>query len=77
MVEDISKHGAKLRIGAAQIADENAWLVIGDFGPIAVRVVWRRRDRAGVQFNSSQPRDLDLVMMTAAKDNLWQPRRAR
>jgi hypothetical protein len=66
-VEDISRHGAKLRIGAAQIADENVWLVVGEFGPIAGRVRWRCRDHAGVQFNASQPWGLDLVMMTAAQ----------
>jgi hypothetical protein len=75
-VEDISRHGAKLRIGAAQISDANVWLVIRDFGPVAARVVWRRRDHAGVQFNSSQPWVLDLVMK-AAKDNFWPPRTAR
>jgi hypothetical protein len=75
-VEDISRHGAKVRIGVAQIADENVWLVIRDFEPIAARVMWRRRDRAGVQFTSSQPRDLDLVIM-AAKDKLWLARRVR
>jgi hypothetical protein len=75
-VEDISRHGAKLRIGAAQGADENVLLVIGDFGPVAARVVWRVRGRAGVQFNSSQPWVLDLVMK-AAKDNQWPPRTAR
>jgi PilZ domain-containing protein len=75
-VEDISSHGAKLRIGAAQIADANVWLVIGDFGPIAARVMWRRGNRAGVQFTSSQPWALDLVMKPD-KDNLWPPRKAR
>ena len=75
-VEDISRHGAKLRIGAAQIADENVWLVIRDFGPVAAQVVWRLRDRAGLHFNSSQPWALDLVMK-AAKDNFWSPRTAR
>jgi hypothetical protein len=72
-VEDISRHGAKLRIGAAQIADENVCLVVGDFGPVAARMVWRHRDRAGLQFKSSQPWALDLVMK-AAKDNRWPPR---
>jgi hypothetical protein len=72
-VEDISRHGAKLRIGVAQVADENVSLVIGDFGPVAARLVWRVRDRAGVQFKSSQPWVLDLVMK-AAKDNQWPPR---
>jgi hypothetical protein len=67
-VEDISRHGATLRIGAAQIADETVWLVVGDFGPIAGRVTWRHGDRAGVQFNPSQAWGLDLAMMTAAKD---------
>ena len=76
-VEDISRRGAKLRIGASQIAYDNVWLVIRDFGPIAARVRWRSRDCAGVQFNSNQTSDLDLMMMTAAKDNLWPPRKAR
>jgi hypothetical protein len=75
-VEDISRRGAKLRIGTAQITDDNVSIVIGDFGAVAARVVWRLRDRAGVQFNSSQPWVLDLVMK-AAKDNLWPPRTAR
>jgi PilZ domain len=75
-VEDISRHGAKLRIGGAQVADENVCLVIGGFGPVAGRVMWHRRDRAGVQFNSGQPWILDLVMK-AAKDNRWPPRTAR
>jgi hypothetical protein len=66
-VEDISRHGAKLRIGAAQIADETVWLVVGNFGPIAGRVRWRHQDCAGVQFNATQPWGLDLAMMTAAK----------
>jgi hypothetical protein len=52
------------------------WLVIRDFGPVAARVVWRRRDRAGLHFNSSQPWALDLLMK-AAKDNFWPPRTAR
>jgi hypothetical protein len=67
-VEDISRHGAKLKLGTAQIADETVWLVVGDFGPIAGRVRWRHGDRAGMQFNASQPRGLDLAMMTAAPD---------
>jgi hypothetical protein len=75
------RHGTKSRlcwatsIGgiAAQRADENVLLVIGDFEPVAARVVWRLRDPAGVQFNSSQPWVLDLVM-NAAKDNQWPPR---
>jgi hypothetical protein len=74
-VEDISRHGAKLRIGAAEIADEKVWLVVGDFGPIAGRVRWRHGDRAGVQFNASQPWGLDLAMMTAAKDRPTAPPR--
>jgi hypothetical protein len=76
-VEDISRHGAKLRIGAAPLADENVWLVIGESAPIAARVRWRRRDRAGVQFNSSHPWDLDPVLMTAAKTNRPAPRGPR
>jgi PilZ domain-containing protein len=72
-VEDISRYGAKLKIGTEQIADENVSLAIGDFGVVLARLVWRRRDRVGIQFKASQPWALDLVMR-AAKDNYWRPR---
>jgi hypothetical protein len=71
-VENVSRHGARLRIGAAQIPDGNVCLVVRDFGPLVAEVVWRRRDRAGVQFKSSQPWALDLVVK-AAKENRWPP----
>jgi hypothetical protein len=76
LVEDISRYGAKLRIGVEQITDENVVLAIGNFGVVHARLVWRRRDRVGIQFKASQPWALDLVMR-AAKDNCWRPRTAQ
>jgi len=75
-VEDISGRGAKLKIGAQAIADETVGLAIGDLGSVEARLVWRRRDRAGIEFKSSQPWALDLVTKPA-KDNYWPPRTAR
>lgn len=72
IVEDVSADGAKLRVGYAPVGGEQVTLVLANFSRVEARVAWRRRDRIGIQFTTSQPWIVELVRLaTAAGD--WFP----
>jgi hypothetical protein len=78
LVEDVSAHGARLRVSAAVDAavDEPASLAFARHTPIPVRIAWHRDDWIGVQFATPQPWLVDLVVQ-ATEIHDWPSRPVR
>jgi hypothetical protein len=74
-IEDVSAHGAKLRVGfipAQLVVGEPLSVVLPNFDAIAAHIAWRRRDRIGVEFRSSEPWLVELALRKTAADD-WFP----
>jgi hypothetical protein len=69
LVEDVSAHGARLRVAAGVDAavDEQASLAFAKHAAIPVRIAWRRDDWIGVQFSTPQPWLVDMVVQATER----------
>jgi hypothetical protein len=71
IIADVSADGAKLRVWSASIDGDDVTLVIPNCNPIEARIAWRRRKCIGVQFLTSQPWIVELlVRVTEIEDGL-------
>jgi hypothetical protein len=78
VVEDISAHGARLRVAAGvdATAGEQASLAFAKHAAIPVRIAWHRDDWIGVQFSTPQPWLVDMVVQ-ATELHDWPSRSVR
>jgi hypothetical protein len=69
IIEDVSADGAKLRVGRVPIDGEQVTLVLPNLSPMEARIAWRRRERIGIQFLTSQRWIVELLMRITEIDD--------